>query len=251
MGFMKLSRLATLSAVVVTGALALSGCVLTQPEPPAETPGDGNETVTTGLVPLNFEVGGVTFTSEGVIESDARPELAAPPETDAIDVGVVFDPMCPHCAQFEGQYGETINALVDSGEITLTTYPVAFVAGQLSMESANAFYAVASFAPEAAQEFQTALLAANMQQGGLDGDALIELAASLGAEDDRITKAITEGAFNSTIQEMTDAMLGQEIPGTGVTVSGTPTVFAEGVELQPDTFAGTPEEALETLQSQL
>ena len=217
--------------------------------PPAP-PEDGGETAES-LTPMNLEVGGVTYTSEGVVESDAAPAFAPPPETDAIDVGMVFDPMCPHCANFEAEFGETIAALVDSGDITFTAYPVAFVAGELSEKSANAFYAVVSYSPEHAQEFQQQLLAENFAQGGLDDDALIELASSVGATDERIAQAISEGSFIDLIRDLTSGVLGQELPGTGVTVSGTPLIFAEGVELESPTFSGTPEEALETLESQL
>lgn len=244
MGTMKSSRIKTALAALFVGALVLTGCSMGgPPEPP--------ETATEGLVPMNLETAGVTYTSDGVLESDAAPAFAAPPETDAIDVGMVFDPMCPHCANFEAQFGETIASLIDSGDITLTAYPVAFVAGELSEKSANAFYAVVSYSPEHAQEFQTELLAANLVQGGLDDDALIELAASVGATDEKIEQAITEGSFIDLIKGLTEQVLGQEIPGTGVTLSGTPLIFAEGVELESPTFSGTPEEALATLESQL
>lgn len=239
-------------AVVAAGAVALTGCVIggTPPTPPAEPTSD-NGSSTASDTPLNAAVGGVTFTSAGVAPSDEAPDLAAPAETDAIDVGLVFDPMCPHCAVFEAEYGETLAQLVDSGQITLTLYPVAFVAGPVSEAGANAFLAVAAYAPDSAWEFQQLMLATGMNQGNLDADTLKGLAGEAGADDARIAEAIDNGSFVSFVQDQTGSLLGNEIPGTDVEVTGTPLVFAEGVTLESTTFDGSADDAFASLKDQV
>lgn len=245
------NRLIASFAAVAASALALTGCVIGGPAP---TPPDdsGSDTgATASDVPLNAAVGGVTFTSDGVATSDAEPDLGAPEDTDAIDVGMVFDPMCPHCATFEADYGETLNELVESGRITLTLYPVAFVAGEMSEAGANAFFAVAAYAPEAAWEFQQQMLATGLSQGGLDADTLKQLAAEAGADDPLVAEAIDSGSFQSYVQSQTGTLLGNEIPGTGVVVSGTPLLFADDVELSSTTFEGSADDAFAALEDQV
>ena len=245
-------RAFTTFAVVAAGALALTGCVIggNAPTPPSDSTFD-NGSSTASDTPLNAAVGGVTFTSDGVATSDDAPNLGAPTETDAIDVGVVFDPMCPHCAVFEAEYGEKLAQLVESGQITLTMYPVAFVAGPVSEAGANAFLAVAAYAPESAWEFQQFMLATGLNQGNLDAETLKTLATEAGADDPRVADAIDNGTFVSFVQDQTAALLGNEIPGTGVEVTGTPLIFAEGVTLESATFDGSVDDVFASLEDQV
>lgn len=256
---MRRTRSSLLLAALAASTLAMSGCVFMPAAVSGDSDGGGGDSgpeqaqQADSAGPLNFAVGGVTYTADGVLESDGATSLAAPPETDAVDVAMVFDPMCPHCANFEATYGDTMHELVDRGEITLTVYPIAFVVKVPSQRSANAFIAVASFHPESAREFQDLLLAANLETGsnGLGTEDLIELAASAGASSPELETAIREQSYQDLVETITSQLLGQTFPGSSVTVSGTPFLVAEGTQLDIATFEGSADDALERLQAQL
>lgn len=232
---MRRSKLSLLTASLVAAAFALSGCSL----PFGNDDGGGGASNGDGAgveQPANMPVGGVTFTADGVVTSDETPSLAPPPETDAVDVALIFDPMCPHCALFEETFGPALNELVDSGDITLTVYPLAFVVPNPSATSVNAFMAVTSYHPEVTQEFQTLLLAANSQTNGagLNNDELIELASSLGADSPEVAEAIENGVYQVAIDMLNEQLLGKNFPETNIEVLGTPMVIVEGREVPLD-----------------
>ena len=249
---MRRTRLSFLTAALTAVALMATGCVF------IPSGAGGTDTIEQPAddvagSPQNMAVGGVTYTADGVLLSDAAPTLAAPPDSDGIEVAVVFDAMCPHCAQFEVTYGQTLHELVDRGDITLTAYPVAFVAQDASQRSANAFMAVASLHPQSVKGFQELLMVGNLgsQGAGLDADELIEAAAAAGASSPELETAIREESYADWVDIVHSGLMGQNFPGTDVAVTSTPFVVADGQPIEPDTFAGTADEALERLRDHL
>lgn len=243
---MRRSKLPLLAASLATAALALSGCVFSFGSGSGEEPSD----VSASEHPLNFAVGGVTFTEDGVLPSESGPVVAAPPETDALDVALIFDPMCPHCATFEETSGPALKELVDNGDITLTMYPLAFVSPTASVDSVNAIMAVTTYHPDAAYEFQSQLLAANLasQGSGLNDDELVSLAAEVGADSEEVESIIRNGTYNSFVDTIDGSLRGQTFPDTSVDVAGTPMIIVEGRSVEPAAIGSDAATALAALQ---
>ncbi|HIY64943.1 MAG TPA: DsbA family protein [Candidatus Agrococcus pullicola] len=244
---MRRSKLPLLAVSFVAAAFALSGCVFQFGSSEGDAPGD----VSVSEHPLNFGAGGVTFTEDGVLTTESGPLVAAPPETDALDVALIFDPMCPHCATFEETSGPALKELVDNGDITLTMYPLAFVSPTASVDSVNALMAVTTYHPDAAYEFQSQLLSANLASNGsgLNDDELVALAADLGADSQEVESIIRNGTYDSFVDTIDSSLRGQTFPGTSVEVMGTPMVIVDGREVAPADVGSDAATALAALQS--
>jgi len=157
------------------------------------------------------------------------------PETGAVVVGdgpneldLWFDFYCPHCQEFESEYGSTVSDLLEQGELTLSLHPVALnglnaASGtDFSKRSANAMYCVAEAAPDAAYPFMQALFATNPSGPGQTDEELIAMAEEAGA--DGVDACITDGEYISFVEEQTAELPAN--PDTGKT--GTPTIILDG-----------------------
>lgn len=166
-------------------------------------------------------------------------------ETGAVVVGegsntldLWFDFYCPHCQQFEAAYGETVDEMLEAGELTLNLYPVALdglnnASGtDFSKRSANAMYCVAETTPEAAYPFMQALFATNPAGPGQTDEELIALAEEAGAGD--ISECVSDGTYIGFVEEQTSQL--PTNPETGS--AGTPTVILNGEFV---TLTGDPE----------
>lgn len=156
-------------------------------------------------------------------------------ETGAIVVGegsnsmdLWFDFYCPHCQDFEDEYGSTVDDLLEQGDITLNLFPVALsglnaASGtDFSKRSANALYCVAEAEPSAAYPFMQALFATHPSGPGQTDEELIAMAADAGASG--IDACVTDGEYISFVEDQTT-----KIPANPTTGSaGTPTVVING-----------------------
>lgn len=188
------------------------------------------------VVTLNNQSGG----------GGTRPESSGiDPDTGAVVVGegsnsldLWFDFYCPHCQEFEDQYGETIDEMLDAGQITLNVFPVALpglnnASGtDFSKRSANAMYCVAETTPEAAYPFMQAVFATHPSGPGLTDEELISMAQDAGAGD--ISSCVSDGEYISFVEEQTGKL--PTNPETGS--AGTPTVILNGEFV---TLTGDPE----------
>ena len=178
--------------------------------------------------------------------SGARPDGSGiDAETGAVVVGagsdsvdLWFDFYCPHCQDFEHEYGPTVDDLLEQGDITLNLFPVA-LAGlnaasgtDFSKRSANALYCVAEAEPDAAYPFMRELFATNPSGPGQTDDELIAMAASVGATG--IDGCITDRTYVPFVEDQTKKLPAN--PATGS--AGTPTVIINGDFI---TLTGDPE----------
>jgi protein-disulfide isomerase len=201
--------------------------------------------VSVAVVVVLVAVGGAVWWANASADSEGTvPESSAiDPETGAIAVGegsneldLYFDFYCPHCQQFEQVYGETVDELVSSGDLTLNLHPVALTTlntasgTDFSKRSANALYCVAVDEPEAALPFMQSVFAQNPTGPGLTDEQLIAAASDAGATG--AADCITDRTYVRYVDSRTTEI--PENPETGS--AGTPTVILNGewVELTGD-----------------
>lgn len=162
----------------------------------------------TGAI-INTETGAISF-GEGA---------------DAI--GTYVDFLCPHCASFEQQYGQTLAAAASDDTITLDVFPVAIMnhAAQgtnFSSRAAGAMYCVAEEAPESALDFMQTLFANQSAALSLSDDDIVTIASQVGAG--AAEACIVERTYVKFADDMTANMPAN--PSTGS--RGTPTVTIDG-----------------------
>ena len=103
-------------------------------------------------------------------------------------VSLYEDFLCPHCGQFEQQFGPTVRKLISTGAIAADYYMVAILDRPLTQDyssrAANAAYCVADESTDAFQRFHDALFQEQPAEGGAtypDNARLTELARQAGA----------------------------------------------------------------------
>lgn len=231
-------------------ALALTGCIAPPPLPsasvdaaapqtasPTEGQGaDASQQPGAPVWPANMASYGVIFTAEGVLETPragAQREEVAVAAPHAI---LYVDFSCPHCGTFTRTHAGDLAAAVDAGEIVLELRPMAFLDSatndEHSTRAANAFAAVVDEFPESAWAYYVALFEAQQEgsEAGLPDDGLIELASSTGAASEQLTARIEAVALRDFTAAATSAGLEQPISAGGPTITGTPSLFLDGVQ---------------------
>jgi protein-disulfide isomerase len=166
-------------------------------------------------------------------------------ETGAIEVGsgsneldIWFDFYCPHCQDFEREYGSTVDDLLEQGDVQVNLFPVALASlnaasgTDFSKRSANALYCVAEAEPDAAYPFMQAIFATDPTGPGLTDEELIAAASDAGATG--IDACVTDREFVDFVDAQT-----REIPENPTSGGqGTPTVVLNGDFIQ---LTGDPE----------
>lgn len=157
-------------------------------------------------------------------------------ETGAIAVGsgdqtmdTYIDFMCPICNQFEQAYGESIQALVDDGTITLNIHPISILdrassGTEYSTRSANAMYCVAAADGTAAVPFMQAMFANQPDEGstGLTNEQILAIAAGVGVTG--IDACVNDGEYSGYVTAMTE----KTPVAPGAQGIGTPTIAING-----------------------
>ena len=126
-------------------------------------------------------------------------------------VSLYEDFLCPHCGEFEQQFGPTINKLIDSGAVAADYYMVAILDSpsneNYSSRAGGAAYCVADESNDAFRRFHAALYA---QQPGETGAAsptthgLIEVARQAGAGGG-VPDCINKGRYVAMVQGLAQA----------------------------------------------
>ncbi|MBE7323728.1 thioredoxin domain-containing protein [Nocardioides sp. Y6] len=158
-------------------------------------------------------------------------------EDDAeTQIDIYADYLCPACASFEAAVDPSLVALAEAGAARVTYYPVVILDryGDYSERAGNAVAAVLDTAgPEVAAEYNRNLFAQQPSegQGGYpDNDWLIDLAVESGAEESEIREAVEDGSYVEWLKRAT-----QESEKRGL--RGTPTIFIDDEQLEPDAAA--------------
>ncbi|MPV38455.1 DsbA family protein [Georgenia subflava] len=195
-------------------------------------------------VPANSSVddGGIPLGSELVAgtSNDGAPVL-----------DVYLDFSCPHCGTFEEVNAEDINEVVSAGEATVVYHPVAILDrtgnwSGFSGRAAQAAAVVADQAPEAYNDFQSALfeLIANATSAEPTDEEIAAAAVEAGVPQevaDTLTVPLEERPFTEWVQATT-----QQFSRDGY--SGTPTVMIDGDTIEPELW-GQPGALAEELRA--
>jgi protein-disulfide isomerase len=145
-------------------------------------------------------------------------------------LSVYEDFQCPHCRDFEKNFGSTVNKLVESGAVAVDYYMVALPGLDrsnkgYSTRAANAAYCVGDEDKEAFARFHSALFAQQPEEGsgvGPDNAALIETARQAG---------VTGGVAECVNRGKYDAMVKGLAPASNI--SATPTIRLNGEDISP------------------
>jgi protein-disulfide isomerase len=193
-------------------------------------------------------VGGIGYAVQS--SRDATGETATPPkgitdryalvrgEADApVTVTVYEDFMCPFCGQFESASRETLDPLVESGDVKVEYRVISFLdrysnGTDYSTRSANALAAVLDTAgTDAAVAFHDTLFERQPAEGtdGLSDDQLVQHAVEAGATEATVRGPIEERAFEGWVVNATDAANKDGIVST-------PTVQVDGETLESTTI---------------
>lgn len=205
---------ALLTAALLAGAGALSGCGATA-EPPASTaPGATTPAVTT---PAHVEGYGIA-TGDG-----------------PVDVALWTDLSCPYCALLEAETGDVLADAVAAGDITLTIHLLNFVSAKRgddtdwSTRAANALAAAADAGQTDAVPALYALLQRHQvsDAGAPTDDDILALAAEAGVTAD-IADAVHTQRFAGWVGASNDHWIGRTIAGTDQVVQGVPILVVDG-----------------------
>src|SRR5215207_5308658 len=173
--------------------------------------------------PESGETKSVRVASSNVIKNEGSSD-------PKVVVSLYEDFLCPHCGQFEQQFGPTVNKLIDTGAIAADYYMVAILdrAGNgYSSRAANAAYCVADESVDAFRRFDARLFAEQPAEGSAvypDNARLVEMARVAGAGGG-VPDCINNGRYT----EMTQGLA----PATGI--QATPTIKINGEDYETST----------------
>lgn len=141
---------------------------------------------------------------------------------EPVRLTIFQDYNCIHCAEFENTYGDQIQALVESGKITLEVRNLTFLDANsptfYSARTNNVAYSLASqVSTHDFLEFQKEIFS-HQGTGGLSNEELIEIASKYGAD-------VKDDVANNTWRPFVDTVT-LESASNGI--SGTPTIFVDG-----------------------
>jgi protein-disulfide isomerase len=158
-------------------------------------------------------------------------------------VSLYEDFLCPHCGEFEQNFGPTINQLIDSGAIAADYYMVAILdspsTGNYSSRAGAAAYCVADESTDAFRRFHAALYAQQPSETGgnvPDNARLIEIARQAGAGGS-VPDCINKGKYVPMVQGLAKA----------TQIQSTPTVKINGQEF--DISNATPDKLVEQIKT--
>lgn len=142
-----------------------------------------------------------------------------------VTVDLYEDFHCPHCADFEEEFGPTLTQAQDEGRIRLRIFPMAFIdAGSTSAANAFACAAEAGFG----ESYYTALFA-NHKLGWSDRQ-LTKLAEQVnGAVPEQFSSCVQQRSHESWVGSINDA-------AAAAGVTGTPTMYLDGALVDLNTL---------------
>lgn len=164
--------------------------------------------------------------------SNGRPIVLGSPQA-AATITLYEDFHCPHCAEFEEQFGPVIQQAQDSGAARVELYPLTFIdEGSVAAANAMACAAEAGFG----QNYYLGLFANHTLQWS--DEQLIDLAGKVGGSPSAaFTTCVTSTAHAGWVSSITAAA-----QQNGVTA--TPTMFING---EPVDIQNLTPEALQTM----
>lgn len=193
-------------------------------------------TLTAAVGPANM-ADAIAFDGDGVIAAEPVPAGDEPsalePATAVPDVLVVIDANCEYCDRLLRASGAMLAELAANGQARVAYLPVALgdtiESGYASTLGANALACVADRAPEAYQQFQTALVA-HLQQHPFEASEVSGLAAEQGVD---VASCVESAEFAWWVRQATVRAIDEPLQGTEP-LRGVPTVMVDGVSFAGD-----------------
>lgn len=146
-------------------------------------------------------------------------------------LSVYEDFLCPHCAQFEQQFGPTVSKLIDDGAVAADYYMVAILDRpqnqNYSSRAGGAAYCVADESIDAFRSYHAALYAQQPEENAAafpENARLVEIARQAGAAGG-VPDCINNGRYTEVVQGLAAA--------TGI--QATPTIRINGQDYSPTT----------------
>jgi protein-disulfide isomerase len=167
------------------------------------------------------ETQAVQITSAKLIKKDGTDEPKAV-------LAIYEDFQCPHCRDFEKNFGPTLNKISESGAAAVDYYMVGILDKTnkgYSARAANAAYCVADENKEAFLRFHSALFAQQPVEGsgsGPDNASLIETARQAG-----VTGGVSECIEKNRYTDMVKGLASE------TKVKATPTIRLNGEDISP------------------
>lgn len=163
-------------------------------------------------------------TSAPVTITDGQPISWGSAEAP-VTVDLYEDFHCPHCADFEEEFGQTLTEAQDAGQIKLRIFPMAFIdAGSTSAANAFACAAEAGFG----ESYYTALFANHTLDWS--DKQLKTLAEQVnGSVPEQFSRCVEQRSHEGWVSSINDA-------ATAAGVTGTPTMFLNGTSVDLGTL---------------
>jgi protein-disulfide isomerase len=226
--------IAAVAAIVVIVALLFKkntdSTTTTSSEGPAPAYGNQYGGVTMIKGGTLKKAGGVTVNADSVGSPGASTTISGTIKTKKGEPGhgiFYVDMACPHCAAFEGAYGDYIKGLVNDGKLN-AEYRVISILDQpanknYSTRAGGALMSVADKHPEKFYDAMRTMFAQQPnEQVGSDAAAIKKMLSSAGVPSD-IESMVDNGDFRPYVK-FTNALAAHD------SVQGTPSVYIEGVK---------------------
>jgi protein-disulfide isomerase len=177
---------------------------------------------------------------EAFTDTNTPTPVPAPTATAAAstppNIVIYLDYQCPICQQFEVPNSSQLKSWVNTGAATVEIHPLSFLDGratpnEYSSRAGNAAICVAEYAPNSFFDYSS-LLFENQPQEGTAGPSNDDLVADLAKvqipSTDKLTGCIKNKSFGPWLLDHTSKVLSTPIPGTKLTVDGTPYILVNG-----------------------
>ena len=241
---------AILAVVAIVAAIVVNN-VNSKVSSTGESPANANQyggftlTSTSALAPtepFDFDVDSLGEAPQDAAEdAPVPPGIAASEPGQPVQIVEYVDINCVHCADFAAAYDDQIAQWLDAGEVTYEYRTVAFLDSgsptNYSSRGANAAACVAAESPESYWDFMKAIFAQHAS-GEVNNKGLVDMAAAAGADTDGLESCIDNGTYRPFVK-YADQLA--RIDG----ISGTPTIYVNGAEADPNTFAETVQAAVD------
>ncbi|WP_262853038.1 DsbA family protein [Mumia quercus] len=176
------------------------------------------------------DVPGLTADGGVVVSADdLDPDgSSAADASDAAEVVVYVEPLCPHCKAFDAAHGVMLQELLEDGRITVEYRLVSFLDNARTQRSSAravnaALCAATGGGPSGYAAYVRALLENQPADGVLSDETLVALGEDAGAGDS-IASCVRGEAHADLVASLSEAALGK--------ISATPTVLVDGRALE-------------------
>jgi protein-disulfide isomerase len=166
---------------------------------------------------------GATAEGDGIIVSEGP-----------VRVDLFVDFLCPFCRAFEERAADILARLAADGAVDLVYHPVAFLERLSTAHYPSRASAASGAAADGGRfvEFKDALFASQPEEGGpgLSDEELVGIGAGVGLDEEHFGGLVHDQAY----LPWTAYLTAQAIEDG---VGGTPTVFVDGEQLEPEPSA--------------